>query len=59
MQYAIVEKANKLAVHGLFDTLERAKRHLDVNIPFYLEKSLFDNKALTADSFEVVETRAA
>ncbi len=53
MQFAIVEKNNPLAVHGLFDSRERAERHLAVVIPEYVRKSYFMDKSLTADSFEI------
>lgn len=33
MKYAIVEKKNHLAVHGLFDVKERAENHLKNIIP--------------------------
>ena len=52
--WAIVEKANHLAVHGLFDSLDRAVQHLNVVVPDYVEKSYFDDKTLTADSFEII-----
>lgn len=48
-------KADPLAVHGIFDSLERAERHLAVNIPVYVSRGYFTDKTLTADSFEIVE----
>ena len=51
--YKIVEKANRLAVHGIFDTLERAQRHLNYVIPGYVARGYYMDKTLTRDSFEV------
>lgn len=55
MKYAIVEKKNHLAVHGLFDVKERAENHLKNIIPEHIKKSYFMDKTLTVDSFEIVE----
>lgn len=54
MTYKIVEKKNHLAVHGLFDSKERAERHLKEVIPVYVAKSYFMDKTLIADSFEII-----
>lgn len=51
--YKIVEKADRLAVHGIFDRLERAEQHLREVIPVYVARGYFDNKSLTADSFVI------
>jgi len=51
----IVEKKNPLALHGLFDTRERAERHLREVIPDYVKRGFFMNKTLTAEDFEVAE----
>lgn len=53
--YKIIEKDNPLAVHGLFDSRERAERHLQETIPDYVRRGFFMDKTLTADSFKVVE----
>ena len=53
--YKIVEKDNPLAVHGLFDRLDRAERHLKEEIPFYCARGYFMDKTLTPESFEIVE----
>lgn len=55
MEYALTEKSNHLAIHGLFDSLERAERHLREAIPEYVRLSYFMDKTLTADSFEVIK----
>ena len=55
MAYKIVEKANHLAVHGLFDSRDRAERHLLVNIPDYCKRGLFIDKTLTPSHFEIIE----
>ncbi len=52
--FALVEKLNNLSLHGLFETEERAKRHLAVAIPEYVARGLFMNKELTKDSFEII-----
>lgn len=57
MQFVIVEKNNHLALHGIFDSRERADRHLTVVIPEYVRKSYFMDKTLTSDSFEVIERK--
>lgn len=53
--FKIVEKKNKLAVHGLFDSKERAERHLKEVIPEYVARGYFMDKTLTADCFEIVD----
>ncbi len=52
-RFAVVEKDNPLAVHGYFDSLERAQRHIDEVIPEYVARRYFMDKSLTADSFTV------
>lgn len=54
MQFAIVEKANHLALHGIFDSIERAERHLAVTIPEYVARRYFMDKTLGVESFEVI-----
>ena len=55
MEYAIVEQNNRLAVHGLFDSLDRAERHLRETIPLYVARSYFMDKTLTKDDFVIVQ----
>lgn len=55
MKYKIVEKKNPLAVHGLFDTLERAERHLNEVMPKYVKRGFFMDKTLTENCFEIKE----
>lgn len=52
--YKIVEKKNPLAVHGLFDRLPRAEKHLRETIPAYVAKGYFMDKTLTADDFTII-----
>lgn len=52
--YKLVEKNNPLAVHGLFDTLDRAEKHLNETIPLYVQRGYFMDKTLTKDSFEIL-----
>lgn len=54
MKFAIVEKKNNLALHGIFDSKERAEEHLAKTIPVYVARGYFMNKSLTASCFEVV-----
>ena len=54
MEYAIVEKKNHLAVHGIFDTLDRAEAFLAGTIPLYVARGFYMDKTLRADSFEVI-----
>jgi hypothetical protein len=53
--FKLVEKENHLAVHGLFDSRERAERHLRVNIPEYCNRGFFTDKTLTPDCFEITK----
>lgn len=55
MTIRIVEKNNKLAVHGIFDSIERAENHLRNIITIYISRGYFTNKSLTKDSF-IIET---
>lgn len=50
----IVEKDNVLAVHGEFDTLERAEEYLRTMIPTYVNRGFFTDKSLTPDSFKII-----
>ena len=52
---ALVEKKNHLAVHGYFDSRERAERHLRETIPVYVARGYFTDKTLRSEDFEVVE----
>ena len=51
--FKLVERNNHLAVHGIFDTLTSAERHLAVNIPSYCKLGYFMDKTLTPESFEI------
>lgn len=55
MAFQIVQKNNHLAVHGIFNCRASAERHLKETIPVYVARGYYDDKTLTADSFEVVE----
>jgi len=55
MKYAIVEKRNRLAVHGLFDNLDRAEKHLSEDVPKAVARGLFMDKSLRAEDFVIVE----
>lgn len=51
--YTIREKKNPLAVHGKFDSLERAERHLAVVTPEYCRKGYYMDKTLTPADFYI------
>lgn len=55
MKIKIVEKKNRHAVHGIFDSRERAERHLREIIPRYVARGYFMDKTLRADDFEIVQ----
>lgn len=52
----IVEKNNRLAVHGIFDTPERAERHLREIIPVYVARGYFADKTLRPEDFIIFDT---
>lgn len=54
MEYAIVEKKNRLAVHGVFDTRERAESFITDIIPLFVAWGFYVDKTLCKDSFEVI-----
>lgn len=54
-RYVMREKANPLAVHGMFDTLASAERHLSETVPSYLARGFYADKSLTIHSFEIAE----
>lgn len=54
-KFKLVEKANHLRVHALFDTKARAERHLLLNVPDYCARGFFMDKTLTPESFEIIE----
>lgn len=53
--FKVIEKDNPLAVHGLFDTLERAQYWIDTKAPEYYLKGYFTDKTLTPESFTIKE----
>ncbi len=53
MKFLVIEKQNRLAVHAICDTLERAQNWIDRNAPEYVRKGYFMDKTLTADSFTI------
>ena len=53
MKWFVIEKNNCLAVHGIFDTLERAQLWIATKAPEYVRKGYFMDKTLTADSFTI------
>ena len=53
MKFIVIEKQNRLAVHAICDTLERAQNWIDTKAPEYVSKGYFMDKTLTADSFTI------
>jgi hypothetical protein len=53
--FKAIEKANPLAVHGLFDTVDRAQHWIDVKAVEYCLKGYFMDKTLTPESFTIKE----
>ena len=54
-KFKIVEKKNHLAVHGLFDSRDRAEHHLENVVPEYVKRGYYMDKTLTKDCFEIIE----
>ena len=54
MGYKLVERRDLLAVHGYFDSLERAEWHLKNNIPVYVSRGYFMDKTLTPGDFIIL-----
>lgn len=55
MSIKIVERKNPLAVHGIFDSQDRAENHLKNVIPEYISKGYFMDKTLKADDFIILK----
>lgn len=56
-KFKLVERTNHLALHALFDSRERAERHLRDVIPDYIARGYFMNKALRSPAdFEILES---
>lgn len=53
-RFALVEKANHLAIHGIFDTRARADDFLRITVPTYVARGYYTDKTLTAESFEII-----
>ena len=52
--YTLVEKKNRLVIHGIFMSRERAEKHLKENIPDYCKRGFFMDKTLCPDDFEIL-----
>lgn len=52
--YAIVERKDHLAVHSIFDSRDRAKRHLKEVIPEYVARGYYMDKTLRPKDFEII-----
>jgi hypothetical protein len=42
-----------LAIHGIFNNLESAQRHLEKTIPDHCQRGFFMDKTLTPESFTI------
>lgn len=51
----LVEKKNHLHVHAIFDSMQRAERHLAETIPMCCARGYFMDKTLQPDDFEIIE----
>jgi hypothetical protein len=56
-QFWLVEKANHLAVHGIFESLQSAQHHLENKVPLYCSKGYFMDKTLKPESFEIIPAK--
>ena len=54
-QWAMVEKADRHAVHALFMSKERGEQFLADTVPDYCRRGMYADKTLTPESFEIVE----
>jgi hypothetical protein len=54
MKFKIVEKKNRLAVHGIFDSRERAEKNLREVKPGECARELFMDKTLKPEDFEII-----
>jgi hypothetical protein len=50
----MIEKDNPLAVHVIFESKETGEAFLKNTVPDYVARSLYMDKTLTAESFEIV-----
>lgn len=57
LEWHIVEKKNHNALHGIFDSPDRAINHLENIIPEYVRKGFFMDKTLTKNDFEIIENQ--
>lgn len=53
--WVIRQKKDHLAIHGLFDSRDRADRHLRENTPEYVRRGYYTDKTLRTEDFEVHE----
>lgn len=53
-EWRLVERANHLAVHGIFSSAESAERHLAETIPVHVERRYFTDKALRPEDFIIL-----
>jgi hypothetical protein len=53
MNFALTEKNNPLAIHGIFGSQARAEWFLENVVPKYCARGFYDNKTLKPDDFTV------
>ena len=56
-EYHLIEKKHPLHLHGIFDDLASAERHLKEMIPMYVAKSYFMDKTLRPEDFIIVPAK--
>ena len=56
-RFKLVEKANHLAVHGLFYSKETAEAFLRDTVPEYIRRGYYMDKTLRPCDFEIIETK--
>lgn len=56
-EYRLIEKKHPLHLHGIFDDLASAERHLKETIPEYVRKGYFMDKTLRPDDFIIVPAK--
>ena len=54
-QWAMIEKANPLAVHALFMSREQGEQFLRDTVPLYCARGFYSDKSLVPKSFEITE----
>lgn len=51
--FYVIEKKNRLAIHAICHSLERAENWIKLNAPLYCAKGYFMDKRLKPNSFTI------